>query len=80
MCAKAFFNGDTLVSVGSEEEGRSVFFFLNISYQTDFNGIPQAQEEEGIEKVAWIKPEEIPTVLANSYENIKLLFEGKKVF
>ena len=57
---------------------------LKVTYwyemQTDFNGIPQAQEEEGIEKVAWIKPEEIPTVLANSYENIKLLFEGKKVF
>jgi len=56
---------------------------LKVTYwyemQTDFNGIPQAQEEEGIEKVAWIKPEEIPTVLANSYENIKLLFEGEKV-
>jgi 8-oxo-dGTP pyrophosphatase MutT (NUDIX family) len=46
---------------------------------TDFNGTPQGQEDEGIEKVAWIKPEEIPTVLANSYENIKLLFEGEKV-
>ena len=57
---------------------------LKVTYwfemQTDFNGTPQGQEEEGIEKVAWIKPEEIPTVLANSYENIKLLFEGKKVF
>jgi hypothetical protein len=48
--------------------------------QTDFNGTPQGQEDEGIEKVAWIKPEEIPTVLANSYENIKLLFEEKKWF
>ena len=57
---------------------------LKVTYwyemQTDFNGTPQGQEDEGIEKVAWIKPEEIPTVLANSYENIKLLFEGKKVF
>ena len=56
---------------------------LKVTYwyemQTDFNGIPQAQEEEGIEKVAWIKPEEIPVVLANSYENIKLLFENEKV-
>lgn len=56
---------------------------LKITYwyemQTDFNGTPQAQEDEGIEKVAWIKPEEIPAVLANSYENIKLLFEGEKV-
>ena len=52
---------------------------LKVTYwyemQTDFNGIPQGQEDEGIEKVVWIKPEEIPTVLANSYENIKLLFE-----
>jgi len=57
---------------------------LKVTYwfemQTDFNGTPQGQEDEGIEKVAWIKPEEIPVVLANSYENIKLLFEGKKVF
>lgn len=56
---------------------------LKVTYwyemQTDFNGTPQGQEDEGIEKVAWIKPEEIPTVLANSYENIKLLFEGEKV-
>jgi 8-oxo-dGTP pyrophosphatase MutT (NUDIX family) len=56
---------------------------LKVTYwyemQTDFNGMPQGQEDEGIEKVAWIKPEEIPTVLANSYENIKLLFEGEKV-
>lgn len=56
---------------------------LKVTYwyemQTDFNGTPQGQEDEGIEKVAWIKPEEIPTVLANSYENIKLLFEDEKV-
>jgi len=56
---------------------------LKVTYwyemQTDFNGTPQGQEDEGIEKVAWIKPEEILTVLANSYENIKLLFEGEKV-
>jgi 8-oxo-dGTP pyrophosphatase MutT (NUDIX family) len=56
---------------------------LKVTYwyemQTDFNGTPQAQEDEGIEKVAWIKPKDIPTVLANSYENIKLLFENEKV-
>jgi 8-oxo-dGTP pyrophosphatase MutT (NUDIX family) len=56
---------------------------LKVTYwyemQTDFNGMPQGQEDEGIEKVAWIRPKEIPTVLANSYENIKLLFEEKKV-
>ncbi len=47
--------------------------------QTDFDGIPQGQIEEGIEKVAWIKPKDIPTILDNSYENIKLLFEFEKV-
>ena len=36
--------------------------------------IPQA--EEGIEKVAWLNPEQIQEALKNSYENIKLLFEG----
>ena len=57
---------------------------LKVTYwyemQTDFNGTPQGQEDEGIEKVAWIKTKDIPTVLANSYENIKLLFEFEKVF
>ena len=42
--------------------------------KTDFEGelIPQANE--GIEKVAWLNPEEIKVALQNSYENIKLLF------
>lgn len=52
---------------------------LKITYwykmKTNFSGIPQPQEDEGIEKVAWLKPEEIPQALENSYENIKLLFE-----
>ena len=47
--------------------------------QTDFEGTPEGQIEEGIEKVAWIKPKDIPTILDNSYENIKLLFEFEKV-
>ncbi|WP_264563695.1 NUDIX hydrolase [Flavobacterium sp. N3904] len=42
---------------------------------SDFEGIPIGQLEEGIEKVAWFKPNEIPEALTNSYENIKLLFE-----
>ncbi len=46
--------------------------------QSDFDGIPQGQLEEGIEKVAWVHPEEIPNLLKNSYENIKLLFEEEK--
>lgn len=48
--------------------------------KSDFEGIPEGQIEEGIEKVAWIKPKDIPTILDNSYENIKLLFEFEKVF
>jgi 8-oxo-dGTP pyrophosphatase MutT (NUDIX family) len=43
--------------------------------QTDFDGTPKGQIEEGIEKVAWLNPEQIKEALQNSYENIKLLFE-----
>ena len=43
--------------------------------QSNFEGIPQGQLEEGIEKVAWLNPEQIKEALKNSYENIKLLFE-----
>ena len=43
--------------------------------RTSFDGIPEPQEDEGIEKVAWLNPEEIREALKNSYENIKLLFE-----
>lgn len=42
---------------------------------TDYEGPLHGQIEEGIEKVVWLKPEEIPVALENSYENIKLLFE-----
>ena len=45
--------------------------------KTDFDGIPQGQVEEGIEKVVWLHQEEIPQALKNSYENIKLLFADK---
>jgi 8-oxo-dGTP pyrophosphatase MutT (NUDIX family) len=43
--------------------------------QTDFEGTPIGQIEEGIEKVAWLNPNQIKEALQNSYENIKLLFE-----
>lgn len=46
--------------------------------KSDFEGTPEGQIEEGIEKVTWIKPKDIPTILDNSYENIKLLFEFEK--
>jgi 8-oxo-dGTP pyrophosphatase MutT (NUDIX family) len=42
---------------------------------SDFKGTPQGQQEEGIEKVAWLNPVQIKEALKNSYENIKLLFE-----
>ncbi|MCY1462218.1 hypothetical protein D9M71_799660 [compost metagenome] len=46
--------------------------------QSDFEGTPHGQIEEGIEKVAWLNPEQIKEALKNSYENIKLLFEEDK--
>ena len=45
---------------------------------TDFEGIPIGQAEEGIEKVAWLSPDEVKEALKNSYENIKLLFEEEE--
>lgn len=47
--------------------------------RTTFEGIPEGQAEEGIEKVAWLNPEEIKEALKNSYENIKLLFEEEEI-
>ncbi|WP_427873054.1 NUDIX hydrolase [Flavobacterium sp. MMS24-S5] len=46
--------------------------------QSDFEGTPHGQIEEGIEKVAWLNPDQIKEALKNSYENIKLLFEEDK--
>lgn len=43
--------------------------------QSTFEGLPKGQEDEGIEKVVWVDPKDIPKLLENSYENIKLLFE-----
>ena len=42
---------------------------------TTFEGTPVPQENEGIEKLAWLNQEQIKEALTNSYENIKLLFE-----
>ena len=47
--------------------------------RTNFEGTPIGQTDEGIEKVAWLNPDEIKEALKNSYENIKLLFEEEKV-
>jgi 8-oxo-dGTP pyrophosphatase MutT (NUDIX family) len=46
---------------------------------SNFEGTPQGQLEEGIEKVAWMNPEQIKEALKNSYENIKLLFQEEKL-
>lgn len=40
---------------------------------TDYDGDLIPQQEEGITKVAWLKPEQIKAALDNSYANIKLL-------
>lgn len=42
--------------------------------ESSYEGALKPQIEEGIEKAVWIKPEEVPFLLQNSYENIKLLF------
>jgi 8-oxo-dGTP pyrophosphatase MutT (NUDIX family) len=43
--------------------------------KSTYSGELSPQLEEGIEKVAWLNPEEITEALKNSYNNIKLLFE-----
>lgn len=47
--------------------------------KTSYSGKMVGQLDEGIEKVEWIKQENIPTCLTNSYENIKLLFEKELI-
>lgn len=42
---------------------------------TDYTGELQGQLEEGIEKVVWVDKKDIPELLKNSYQNIKLLFK-----
>lgn len=44
--------------------------------KTSYAGKMVGQLDEGIEKVEWIKQEQIANCLTNSYENIKLLFEN----
>lgn len=46
--------------------------------RTKYEGIPQGQADEGIERVEWVNPKDIKFLLENSYENIKLLFETEK--
>ena len=62
---------------------RNGTFKLKITHwfemRTGYDGELTGQLEEGIEKAAWLKPEEIKDALKNSYENIKLLFEKVEV-
>lgn len=46
------------------------WFSMNTSYKGSLKG----QADEGIEQVVWVNKEEIPELLKNSYQNIKLLF------
>lgn len=46
--------------------------------RTKYEGKPQGQADEGIERVEWVNPKDIKFLLENSYENIKLLFEAEK--
>jgi 8-oxo-dGTP pyrophosphatase MutT (NUDIX family) len=48
--------------------------------KSTFTGVLIPQANEGIEKVAWLNPEEVKQALKNSYENIKLLFEEEKKY
>lgn len=42
---------------------------------TNYKGDLKGQLSEGIEKVVWVNKEDIPMLLQNSYQNIKLLLE-----
>ncbi len=46
--------------------------------KTNYEGVPIAQTNEGIEKAVWLNPEQVKEALKNSFENIKLLFEEEK--
>ena len=43
--------------------------------ETDFNAPLVPQEEEGIQKVAWVKQEDVQELYSSIYANIKHLWE-----
>jgi len=43
-------------------------------FHTDYTGKLKPQADEGIDRVAWLNPDQVKEALKNSYENIKLLF------
>jgi 8-oxo-dGTP pyrophosphatase MutT (NUDIX family) len=48
--------------------------------QSAYEGTPEGQIEEGIEKAVWLNPSQMQEALKNSYENIKLLFKEERIF
>ncbi|MGC6423319.1 MAG: NUDIX hydrolase [Flavobacteriaceae bacterium] len=46
---------------------------------TSYDGPLEPQYDEGIEQAVWKSPEEIPSMLENAYENIKIHFEQEGV-
>ncbi len=51
---------------------KKTYWFL-MSTEAETPLVPQL--EENIEKAVWVQKSEIPTLLKNAYENIKILFE-----
>jgi hypothetical protein len=47
--------------------------------ETEYSGNLTPQENEGIEKAAWLNPSQIKEAMNNSYENIKLLFQEEEL-
>ena len=43
---------------------------------TSYNGMLSPQTDEGITLAQWKTKEEVPKLLKNAYENIKILFDG----
>ena len=47
--------------------------------ETNYEGPLIGQLDEGIEKAVWINRNDVPTLLSNSYKNIKLLFPDELI-
>ena len=47
--------------------------------KTNYNGVLQPQLDEGILAAEWKTKDEIPVLLANAYENIKIHFEQEGI-
>ena len=47
--------------------------------KTNFKGELKPQLDEGIEKAAWLNPEQVKEALKDSYKNIRLLFQEDKL-